>query len=288
MRKLTTIFTFFLLLGGPHACAGIFGQVRGVVHDSQHRPIRGARVELRALQSSSVQTAVTGQDGAFAILSIPLGDYTVTVSQAGFLDLRQALNLASGTSPVLHFELQLGTVEQTVTVESSAQTVNANTVTPTVLIRRQDIAQTPGADRTNSLAMLTDYLPGAYVTHDQLHIRGGHQVSWLIDGVEIPNTNIASNLGAQIDPKDIAYIEAQRGSYTADVGDRTYGAFNVVPRTGFESNRQAEWILSAGQLPADQRSDQFRRPHPEIRLLRQRKRQPQRLRTRTAHRSHPP
>ena len=81
--------------------------------------------------------------------------------------------------------------------------------------------------------------------HDMLHMRGGHQVSWLIDCVEIPNTNIASNLGAQIDPKDMNYVEVQRGSYTADVGDRTYGVFNVVPRTGFERDHEAELVLSA-------------------------------------------
>jgi hypothetical protein len=79
-------------------------------------------------------------------------------------------------------------------------------------------------------------------------MRGGHQISWLIDGVQIPNTNISSNLGAQIDPKDIDYIEVQRGSYTADTGDRTYGVFNVVPRTGFERDRQAELRLSAGSF----------------------------------------
>ncbi len=243
-------------LGAPAAYAGIFGQVHGIVHDAQHRPISGARVEVRAVHSSLFLTATTGPDGSFTLSSVPLGDYTVFVSQSGFEGLRQALTLASDTSPILHFELQLGTVQQAITVASPLETANVNTVTPTVLISREDIAQTPGADRTNSLAMITDYLPGAYVTHDQLHMRGGHQVSWLIDGVEIPNTNIASNLGAQIDPKDIAYIEAQRGSYTADVGDRTYGVFNVVPRTGFESNREAELILSAGSFL--QTNDQIR------------------------------
>ena len=134
-------------------------------------------------------------------------------------------------------------------VSTSAETANVNTVTPSTLIDRQDIAQTPGADRTNSMGMITDYVPGAYMTHDMLHMRGGgHQVSWQIDGIEIPNTNIASNLGAQIDPKDIDYIEVQRGSYTADVGDRTYGVFNVVPRTGFERDREAELVLSAGSF----------------------------------------
>lgn len=248
MRKLIVLCLLLLLSGALPVNANIFGQIHGVVHDPQHRPVAGVNVEVRGANSAYSKTATTGADGSFTLSSIPLGDYIVTVSGSGFANVRQLLTLASDTSPILHFELSLGTVRETVTVEDTSQTANVNTVTPTTLISREDIAQTPGADRTNSLAMITDYVPGAYVTHDQLHIRGGHQVSWLIDGVEIPNTNISSNLGAQIDPRDIDYLEIQRGSYTSDVGDRTYGVFNVVPRTGFERSRQAELVLSAGSF----------------------------------------
>jgi hypothetical protein len=237
-----------LQLFAAAAHAAIFARVQGIVHDPQHRPIAGAQVQLQAAGSALDVTVVTDQDGSFTIASVPVGDYLVTVSQPGFAATRQTLTLASDTSPLLHFELQVGTVHDVISVSNYAATANVNTVTPTTLIDREDIAQTPGADRTNSMAMITDYVPGAYMTHDMLHMRGGHQVSWEIDGIEIPNTNIASNLGAQIDPKDIDYIEVQRGSYTADAGDRTYGMFNVVPRTGFERDRQAELILSAGSF----------------------------------------
>ena len=123
------------------------------------------------------------------------------------------------------------------------------------MVDRQQIALTPGAARTNSMAMITDYVPGAYMVHDQLHIRGGHQTSWLVDGVPVPNTNIASNIGPQFDPKDVDYLEVSRGGYGAEFGDRTYGVFNVVPRTGFERNREAELVLSAGNFY--QTNDQF-------------------------------
>lgn len=248
MRKFTAPRLLPFVFYAATAYATIFGQVHGVVHDPQHRPIPGAQVAIKSANSAAVKTTVTGPDGFFSIGSLPLGDYFVTVSESGFTSSRQTFTLASGTSPVLHFELQLGTVQQTLSVEDDIHTSNVNTATPTVLLGRNDIAHTPGADRTNSLAMITDYVPGAYMTHDMLHMRGGHQVSWLIDGVQIPNTNIASNLGAQIDPKDIDYVEVQRGSYTSDVGDRTYGVFNVVPRTGFERDREAELVLSAGSF----------------------------------------
>lgn len=251
MRKivllfLVLLFLFVTSLAVPRAHAGIFGRIRGVVHDAQHRPIRGAPITIQASRSALTFTAITNDKGVFEVPAVPLGDYTATVAEPGFSRSSQTFTLASNTSQILHFELVLGTVEQAISVRGALDTANVNTVTPTTLINREDIVQTPGADRTNSLATITNLVPGAYVTHDQLHIRGGHQVSWLIDGVQIPNTNIASNLGAQIDPKDIDYIEVQRGSYTADVGDRTYGAFNVVPRTGFERSREAELVLSLG------------------------------------------
>ena len=236
------------LLPASFAWASIFGTVQGVVHDPQHRPIAGAHIELHAVNSDLVLHTTSNQDGSFSIPSVALGDYRVTVSKDGFAIQEQTITLASDTSPVLHFALQLGTVQQTVSVQALTSTANVNSVTPTTLVDREDIAETPGADRTNSMAMITDYTPGAYMTHDMLHMRGGHQLNWQIDGVEIPNTNIASNLAAQIDPKDIDYIEIQRGSYTADVGDRTYGVFNVVPRSGFERNREAELVLSAGNF----------------------------------------
>ncbi|HEY0309393.1 MAG TPA: TonB-dependent receptor [Acidobacteriaceae bacterium] len=245
------VFCFAVLLScitAPTAHASIFSQVHGVIHDPQHRPIAGVKIELRAANSNFMLTIRSAQDGSFALSSVPLGNYILIVRQAGFATAQQSVTLASGTSPDLHIQLMVGAVEQNVSVHSAEQSANADTATSATLISRIDIAQTPGADRTNSMAMITDYVPGAYMTHDMLHMRGGHQLSWQIDGVEIPNTNIASNIAAQIDPKDIDYVEVQRGSYTADVGDRTYGVFNVVPRTGFERNREGELVLSAGNF----------------------------------------
>jgi hypothetical protein len=255
VRKLALLCLLSLFSGATSAYATIFSQVHGVVHDPQHRPIAGVHIELRSANSAFTQSTLTTQGGEFTLSTIPLGDYIITVSKTGFATTKQTLTLASDTAPVLHFELELATVQQSVSVENPAYTANVNTVTPTTLVDRETIALTPGADRTNSLSMITDFTPGAYITHDMLHMRGGHQVSWLLDGVEVPNTNIASNLAATIDPKDIDYIEVQRGSYTSDIGDRTYGVFNVVPRTGFERNREAELTVTAGNF--FQTDDQF-------------------------------
>src|ERR1700732_5131472 len=250
MRTLAfLLFVAACLFSDLSTYATIFGKVQGIVHDPQHRPIANASVNLQAATSDWNKTTQTDQNGEFSFTAVPIGDYIVTVAQSGFETSKQSFTVTSGATPVLHFQLNIASVNQTTVVSAENQeTVNADSVTPTALIGRQDIARTPGADRTNSLQMITDFVPGAYYTHDQLHIRGGHQVSWLIDGVPIPNTNIASNLGPQIDPKDIDTVESQRGSYAADYGDRTYGIFNIAPRTGFERNNEAELIFGAGSF----------------------------------------
>ena len=252
MRKHSFLLPVLLLLSLAilieRAHATVYGQIQGIVHDPQHRPISGARVVLKGVDSSAVQVLEADRDGAFRFQIVSFGDYTLTVSQPGFASLTQQVTLASGTSPMLHFELPVATVHQSVSITAETDATNVNSVTPTTTVNHVDIQQTPGASRSYGMEMITDYVPGAYMTHDMLHLRGGHQVSWLIDGVEIPNTNIGSNIGPQIDPKDINYLEIQRGSYTANMGDRTYGVFNVAPRNGFESDREGELILSLGNF----------------------------------------
>lgn len=245
--KRVLLFAVFLFTALP-AFATVFGAVRGIVHDPHHRPVPGITVTLKSKGSGYAQTSQTDAHGEFHFDAVPLGEYLVTASALSFVGEQQSLSVLSGTAPILHFELRLASQNESVTVSADAGSGELESITPTTLVNRQQIRDTPGASRTNSLALITDYVPGSYVVHDQLHIRGGHQVTWLLDGVAIPNTSIASNLGPQLDPKDIDAMEVQRGSYSADYGDRTYGIFNVAPRTGFERDNDAEMVFSAGNF----------------------------------------
>ncbi len=241
----STVFLGVLAFSGS-AGATIFGSVNGLIHDPQHRPVQGAKVTLRAASSEWFQTAESDSAGEFRFVNIPLGDYRVTVEAAGFATEEQKIVLNSGRDARPHFSLSLAREAVTVEVQDVAPSVNPESSSSTNLVTREAISQTPGADTANSLNIITNYTPGAYMVHDQLHIRGGHQVSWLLDGVPVPNTNIASNVGPQFDPKDIDYLEVQRGGYSAEYGDRTFGVFNVVTRSGFERDRQGEVVLGYG------------------------------------------
>jgi len=93
---------------------------------------------------------------------------------------------------------------------------------------RLDIERTPGADGTNSMAMITDYVPEpmspttcstcAAATRPHGSRRySDHQHRY------------CAKSRAAVRSKDLDYVEVNRGSYSAEFGDRTYGVFNVVP-----------------------------------------------------------
>ena len=236
--------TAFVLV--PKSSATVFGVVRGIVHDPQHHPIHQAQVTLEASDSGYKLSAATNADGEFQFDAVPLGQYTVNVEAPGFAVQSQFLQLTSGSAPILHYQLALATTKQEVTVTAAPADLNPDSPRRDILIDQEQISRYAGVDSANSFKIITEFVPGSYMVHDQLHVRGGHQVTWALDGVPIPNTNIASNVGPQFNPKDVSYLQAETGSYAAEYGDRTYGVFNVAPNTGFERNREAQLILSYG------------------------------------------
>ncbi len=246
MKSIRIVFFGMLICASVVAVGAVFGTVKAIVHDPQHRPVQGARIEVRSRSSALKISGMTNEEGIATVLNVPVGEYDVNIDAPGFAAAAQSIAITSGNVHELHFSLNIAQKQETVEVSGTPGQVNPSSSTSETMVNRSDIAQTPGADRTNSLSMITDYVPGAAVVHDQLHVRGGHQVTWAIDGVPVPNTNIASSVGPQFDPKDIDYMEVQRGSFSADAGDRTYGVFNVVTRSGFERSRQAELVTSYG------------------------------------------
>ena len=106
MRRVSQTFAILLVFGGM-ALATVFGTVRGIVHDPQHRPIAAGEVVLKAKTSDYHQKTETDVNGDFHFDAVPLGEYTVTVSGASFAGEEQSVTVLSGTAPILHFELHL-------------------------------------------------------------------------------------------------------------------------------------------------------------------------------------
>ncbi len=92
------ILSFMLFLFAAFtAFATVFGTVRGIVHDPQHRPVSGIQIVLKAKDSGFTLTAQTDSNGEFHFDTVPLGQYAVTVS--GVSTARTSSKLRAPTAP---------------------------------------------------------------------------------------------------------------------------------------------------------------------------------------------
>src|SRR5215471_3913272 len=156
------VFVFLVsLASAASSVAGIFGTVRGIVHDVQHRPIAGARLLLQAKQADWRREAVSDDNGEFQIDAVPAGNYTIQITHDGFREYLADLAVTADSAPLRHFPLDLAGVSERVEVSESAQTVDATSSSTPITVSRQTIFETPGAARANSLDFITAYTPGA-------------------------------------------------------------------------------------------------------------------------------
>src|SRR5256886_14569450 len=77
-------FTLLAIYFSAEARASIFGTVRGIVHDTQHRPIEGALIDLRAKLSDWQRSPASDSEGSFQIDAAPAGTYILLISHDGF------------------------------------------------------------------------------------------------------------------------------------------------------------------------------------------------------------
>jgi outer membrane receptor protein involved in Fe transport len=242
-----------LLIVSPLAAAT--GMVRGVVHDPHHRPRPGAQVVLQSRDSTWTKSMLSDANGGFQMNDVPEGAYTITAAAQGLLSLERQITVTAGKARVLHVQLEPATTIAAIEASVAASKLTTQTSTVQTVVSSREIAETAGADQTNSLAMIADFTPGAYLVHDMLFMRGSHQVNWFFDGIPVVNTNVATSVAPLIDPKNVEELEIERGGYSSQYGDGTYGFFNVVTPSGFERDNEAEVILSGGNFHST--DDQF-------------------------------
>lgn len=253
LLALAMIFAF-----GPTIVHGQgFSTLRGTVKDPTGAAIPDATITLHATASAWVQATQTDMGGTFTITAIPIGDYKLQIEREGFAAINQNVQVIMGSAPNVELTMQVSSVVSTVEVTANTplEATAPDAASPPVLESGEDILKLPGADRMSSLQFVTETTPGAFVLHDHLHIRGGHQVNWSINGVPVPNTSMSSNVGRALDPKDIEEVQINRGGYGAQSGDRTFGQVNVLTRSGFEFNDDADLTVTYGS--ENQTNDQI-------------------------------
>jgi hypothetical protein len=98
ISSFAVLFAVSFALSVP-ALASIFGSVRGIIHDPQHRPVQDAMVMIKAKSSDWSASTTSDSNGEFNFNAVALGEYVVTVAGQGFDQVHQNVVVNSGSQP---------------------------------------------------------------------------------------------------------------------------------------------------------------------------------------------
>jgi catecholate siderophore receptor len=195
-RLLCRFFLFALLLATAFAepAPEIF---EGRVLDPTRARIPGARITVVTAANSSPTSAVSGASGEFTI-SLPPGNYSITIEKDGFLSATENISLQPGGSHIHDVVLQIASASESLTVVETGpyvtQTTSSATKTPTPLL---DVPQavsivTREQIKDQLMASVGDvvrYVPGITAhqgenNRDQVIIRGNSSsADFFVNGV---------------------------------------------------------------------------------------------------------
>lgn len=112
---------FMLLAGMPRARAQeVTGSIIGTVTDPQGALVKGATVTVKNVDRGTISTTKTNDEGDFNVTRLPIGNYEVSVTAAGFSKAtRPAFALVLNQTAKVDFQMKVGSSEATVEVSGT-------------------------------------------------------------------------------------------------------------------------------------------------------------------------
>jgi hypothetical protein len=229
--------------GTAYAQSGASSAISGTVVDSAGGAIPGATVVARSEGGATFET-VSNSEGVFSIPAVGAGSYTVTVSLAGFKTaVVSNVRVVPGGIASVAARLEVGQIEETVTVTSSTELINTQTAEVSATLNSDQLNRMPTPTR-NALNALT-FLPGINTagTNRNSNVNGlpDSFMNVMLDGVTNNDQFLRSSDGffASVTPRQDAI---QAVTITTAVGGAQSGGsgainINFVTRSG--SNRFA-------------------------------------------------
>ncbi len=141
-RLLVTVF--FGLLCVPALLAQTSGSVSGRVIDSTSAILPGTAITLKNVDTGTVRTGETTASGDYTFTEVPVGNYTVSASHAGFKITSSAtFEVQVQQSVRLDLTLQIGEVTQSVVVEASGALLQSNDASLGTVISNELVTEQP-------------------------------------------------------------------------------------------------------------------------------------------------
>ena len=237
--------------------------IAGVVKDTSGAFMPGVTVEASSpALIEKVRTAVSDGTGNYRIVDLPPGTYQVTFTLTGFRTVvRQDIQLQGNFTAQVNADLQIGALEETLTVTGVSPTVDVINNESTVVLNRDVLDAIPTTAR--NLPMRAALIPGSSVTFVTLgqyamtiHGSAFEDTTLAVDGMRI-NTLCGQGQysGFYLNDaaaQEITYITGAESAEVSSGGMR----INVVPKDG--GNRFAGSFFAQGAnapLQADNRTD---------------------------------
>jgi hypothetical protein len=126
MKRVLWVFlgVLVLLVATTNAWAQATAQINGTVADSSGGVLPGVTVVAIQTETGFRREVVSDENGAYSLLNLPIGPYRIEASLQGFRTFSQTgVVLQVNSNPVVPVRLELGSLEETVSVEASAPLV---------------------------------------------------------------------------------------------------------------------------------------------------------------------
>ena len=106
----------------PHLWSqGATGNITGIVLDQSNAALPGAKVSATQETTGLTRETLTTDAGEYRLPLLPVGSYTITVEMTGFkTQANRGLKLEVQQTARVDFQLELGNIQEIVTVESRA------------------------------------------------------------------------------------------------------------------------------------------------------------------------
>jgi carboxypeptidase family protein len=214
--------------------------IAGVVHDTSGAVLPGVTVEASSpALIEKTRTVVSDEQGRYSVSDLPPGSYVVTFSLQGFSTIRrEGITLTSGFTASVNVDLQVGSLQETITVSGAAPLVDTSNVRRQTVASSELLATLPVSTKNiQSLVTLTPGwsgvadVGGRYTSEvGAFHGKRGIKVSF--DSMVVENSD--GNSSYQINAASVQEMVAQTSGVSAEV-NADGPVMNIVPKEGGNS-----------------------------------------------------
>ncbi len=237
-----TITAFLLAFAtGLGSAQSTTGTILGSVKDSSGAVVAGAKVTVTNAGTNLRFESVTNSAGAYTAPLLPIGDYTVEVSAAGFRAHRQeGIRLQVNQQARVDIALVVGQLTETVDVRADAEVIETTTSSVGKVVDNKRIRELPLNTRNvYGLIYLTPGVSGGIGnSHNQIGysingVRGG-LMDTLVDGASAAFPTVNGFHGISVFPSVDAVEEfkVQAQNYPAEFGRSLGSVLNLVYKSG--------------------------------------------------------